>query len=92
MLQIQSFRLLQVFCGKYGCSQHQVECNVQCSLKCENHTQSPAKEVHGCDCIRNMLCYAHSRELFDTELLRDVLWKSVLVNYYVQSLELHESL
>ena len=65
---------------------------MQSSLKSDNHTQSPSEEVHGCDCIRNMLCYLHSRNLFDAELLRDVLWKRVLMNDDVQSLELDECL
>ena len=68
---------------------HQVESDVERSLECENHTQSPAEEVHGCDCIRYVLEQLHIL-LFDSELLPDVLWKSVLMDNYIEGLVLHE--
>ena len=75
----------------YGSCQHQVESHVKLAFECEYHTHESAEQIHGCDCVGNMLDDIHCCLLFDAELLCNVLRKGILVNNDVQSLVADES-
>ena len=67
----------------YGSAQHQDKTDVRPSVHSENHPHDPAKEIHGGDCVGNVLPDVH---LFDSELLLHVLGESILVDDDVDGL------
>ena len=53
----------------YGSGKHEIERCVKISPESRYHTQNTAKQVHGCDCIRNMSDYIHVKSVCEHQAI-----------------------